>query len=77
MNMNVDIDNESFYLFARPSFIEGIGRIFDIAGTLNEYNSSLSGVQADRLAFKADVASLRRDIAIARQQILSESSDCK
>ncbi len=28
------------YLFARPSFIAGIARIFDIGGTLQEYNFS-------------------------------------
>ncbi len=30
----------SEFLFARPSFIEGVARILDFNGTLNEYNSS-------------------------------------
>ena len=31
----------SDFLFARPSFIEGLARIFDFGGTLNEYNTSI------------------------------------
>lgn len=41
-------------LTARPSFVEGLARIVDIGGTLNEYNTSLSNTQADYLAIAAD-----------------------
>jgi hypothetical protein len=32
----------TMYLCARPSFWEGIARIFDIGGTLDEYNTAPS-----------------------------------
>ncbi len=57
------------FLFARPSFLEGMARVFDIGGTLNVYNTSLNGPQADRLALRADIAALRQDVAIAREQM--------
>jgi hypothetical protein len=42
------------FLYARPSFLEGLARIFDFGGTLNEYNQSLTPKQADFLALRAD-----------------------
>ena len=33
-------DMYSDFLYARPSFLEGMARVMDIGGTLNEYNSS-------------------------------------
>jgi hypothetical protein len=42
----------SFFLFARPSFIGGVARIFDFAGTLNTYNISATGELADARAFQ-------------------------
>ena len=41
-------------LFSRPSFTEGLVRMLDFGGTLNEYNTSLSPGQADYLAILAD-----------------------
>ncbi len=60
------------FLFAQPSFFEGFARIADIGGTLNEYNSSLDRAQADRLAFKADILAVRRDIQEARKKLRAE-----
>jgi hypothetical protein len=51
----------SMFLFARPSFAEGVGRILDLGNTLSEYNSSLTPDQADTLARKADWQALRKD----------------
>lgn len=45
---------DSGYLFARPSFISGVARLFDLAGTLNTYNISPSGEIADARAFYED-----------------------
>ena len=73
MNAQVDQLEQSAFLFARPSFIEGMGRILDFTGMLSEYNCSLHGIQADRLAFLADTSALRGDIARAREQIRLES----
>ncbi len=44
----------SSYLYARPSFIEGIARIFDVNNTLQVYNTSLNSEQADYLALLSD-----------------------
>ena len=49
-------------LFARPSFIEGMARIFDMGGTLNEYNSSPSGEEADAIAIWSDWAAIGQDM---------------
>lgn len=67
------MNEHSMLLFARPSFLEGVGRIMDFGGTLNEYNYSLDGAQADRLALMADMQALRADIAAARQMIAEEA----
>jgi hypothetical protein len=60
--------NNSTFLLARPSFLEGIGRILDFAGTLNEYNSSLTPEQADYLAIRSDWRQIGSDISRAIQE---------
>lgn len=52
----------SDFLAAKPSFIEGIARIFDWAGTLNVYNSSATGEEADFLAISADWSIIGQDL---------------
>ena len=42
--------SDSLFLCARPSFVEGVSRIFDFGFTLDEFNKSLSPEQADYLA---------------------------
>ena len=49
-------------LFARPSFIEGFSRALDLGDTLTEYNTSLSGEQADARAIAADWKAVGDDI---------------
>jgi hypothetical protein len=44
----------STYLYARPSFIEGVARLIDFGGTLNEYNCSATSDQADAKAIASD-----------------------
>jgi hypothetical protein len=44
----------STFLFARPSFAEGVARLVDFSGSLNEYNYSPNGRQADAIALWAD-----------------------
>lgn len=41
----------SDFLYARPSFLEGIARLGDLAGALNEYNTS---DHPDRIALAMD-----------------------
>ena len=49
-------------LFARPSFVEGMARALDMGGTLNEYNTSLSGEEADAIAIWSDWAAIGQDM---------------
>ena len=44
----------SDFLFAQPSFLEGMARTLDIGGTLDVYNTSPSGDEADEAALLAD-----------------------
>jgi hypothetical protein len=42
------------YLYATPSFLEGVARLFDFTGSLNAYNCSDSPNQADFKAISSD-----------------------
>jgi hypothetical protein len=55
------MDEFTTFLYARPSFIEGVARLLDFGGTLNEYNSSPSGAMADRFALEADWRAIQQD----------------
>jgi hypothetical protein len=44
----------STFLYARPSFVEGLSRILDFGDTLQEYHQSENGEAADYLALHAD-----------------------
>lgn len=56
-------------LFARPSFLEGVARIFDFAGTLSEYNRSRTGEEADYQALLSDWLAVGDDIREASQLV--------
>lgn len=53
---------EGFVLFASPSFVEGWARIFDTEGTLNQYNISRNGREADQKALLSDWIAVGNDI---------------
>lgn len=57
--------SDSLFLCARPSFIEGMSRILDFGGTLEEFNKSLTPEQADYLALRADWQMIGMDFARA------------
>ena len=52
-------------LYARPSFVEGLARTLDLGSTLNEYNASPSGDEADCAAFASDTGALAADFDLA------------
>ena len=60
----------SFRLFQRPSFIEGMSRIFDSENALNSYNRNGSGEQADTEAIATDWIMTGNDLnkAMAHEQ---------
>ncbi len=61
------------FLFARPSFVEGISRALDMGGTLQEYNSSISPEQADSLALGADWRVVGQDLLNAMEHLAEEN----
>jgi hypothetical protein len=52
----------SDFLFASPSFLEGVARILDLGATLNEYNYSQSDEKADEIALRMDWAMVGSDL---------------
>lgn len=55
----------TFRLFARPSFLEGLARLIDVGGTLNEYNRVISPEEADLLAIESDWEAVGEDLIAA------------
>jgi hypothetical protein len=62
-------------LFARPSFLEGIARLFDFGGGLNEYNSTSSPEQSDAIAMRADWETIGADMRRAIVAVAGELPD--
>jgi hypothetical protein len=56
------MDWRSDFLFARPSFIEGLARILDFGGTMTDFNRSVSAEAADRAAIAMDWRMVGQDI---------------
>jgi hypothetical protein len=59
-------------LFARPSFLEGVARIFDLGGTLNEYNRSAMPEEADFVALRSDWEAIGMDFRGVVSQVQSD-----
>ncbi|MEX2377163.1 MAG: hypothetical protein WD848_03940 [Dehalococcoidia bacterium] len=53
------------FLFARPSFWRGVGRLFDLGGTWFEFNRSLTEQQADSVAMYQDWNAVGLDIQVS------------
>jgi hypothetical protein len=56
---------ELFRLYSRPTFFEGVARLFDINGLLNQYNYSHTEEEADYRAIHSDWAYVGKDISEA------------
>jgi hypothetical protein len=56
---------QSDFLFARPSFLEGMARSLDLFGVLQEYNRCRNGEEADAWAMYEDFAAVSRDMKLA------------
>jgi hypothetical protein len=59
---------DTAFLFARPSFLEGLARTIDLGATLDEYNQSVSPEQADLIAIRNDWEIIGEDIFTAFQK---------
>lgn len=63
------MNDKTTFLFARPSFIEGVARTLDIGGTLQSYNISDTGDLADAIALYLDGAAIGDDLRAAIEAI--------
>jgi hypothetical protein len=63
----------SGFLFARPSWLSGLARIFDIGGTFDEYNYGTTPAQTDWLALTCDAEMVRRDFWVAVSRFTEEN----
>jgi len=59
------MSDESTFLFARPSFIEGISRVMDFGANLQIYNDCATGEDADTMALQEDWEAIGGDISSA------------
>ncbi len=50
------------FLYARPSFLEGVARVLDVGGGLTEFNKSLTIEEADLRAIAADWGAVGQDL---------------
>lgn len=66
---------QSDFLYARPSFIEGVGRMLDVAGSLSMYNISRSPEAADGRAMYEDWKALGHDLRVALEELRSETRE--
>ncbi len=63
----------SLLLAIRPSFIEGVARILDLAGSLSEYYESPDPEEADYLALRGDWYATGQDIQSAMHHYAKET----
>jgi len=61
------------FLFAEPSLVEGISRLFDWGGTLNQYDTSHTGAEADRLALLFDWTAIGEDFLHAIEEYAKDA----
>ena len=63
----------SDYLFATPGFVNGMGSVLDLGGTLFQYNGSSSGEEADALAMRSDFQAVGNDLRTAAEELCNEA----
>ena len=64
-----DYSPETSFLFAVPSFWQGVASAIDMGGTLLEYNGSETPVEADARGIASDWAITGQDILIAAKTL--------
>lgn len=60
------------FLFAHPSFLQGVASAVDLGGTLIEYNNSRTPQEADARAIASDWAITGKDIRAAAENFGKE-----
>jgi hypothetical protein len=56
------LQKHSFRLFARPTFTEGVARVFDFANVLQKYRYDTTDHEADANALRSDWMAVGDDI---------------
>lgn len=56
------------FLTGRAGLLEGAGRLFDFAGSMNTYNGSSTPEEADAKALRQDFAMVGKDLRGAIEQ---------
>lgn len=69
------MESYSDFLYAKPSFLEGVARIFDFGGTLNGYNDSPTGEEADAAAIRSDWEAIGQDMHNAIESFEKEQAN--
>lgn len=69
------MDRYSYFLGARPSFLEGIARLMDFGNSPNEYKSYSSGAEADYAAIARDWAMIGLDFRNAIAEFEAEETE--
>jgi hypothetical protein len=64
--------HRSTYLFATPTWAEGVGRLLDFGDSLTQYNDSPTPEEADSRALATDWRSVGGDILGACAQFVGE-----
>ncbi len=62
------MSENSTYLFATPTWAEGVGRLVDFGGFLNQYNTSPSEIDADLKAMSLDWNAVGDDLRAAMRR---------
>jgi len=63
----------AYYLFVKPSFGQGLGRIWDFRGRLSMYNISSTPAEADAKALASDWLAVGQDLKEAMKQTIDKS----
>ncbi len=59
------MSHNSTFLFARPSFLEGMARVMDLGATMQVYNDSKTEKEADLKALRKDWEAVGEDVVSA------------
>ena len=65
---SITVKGMSDFLFATPTFLSGMARVFDIGGTFDEYNESPTPSYADSVAILNDFRAVGADLIDAAEQ---------
>lgn len=65
---------QNYRLYTLPSFFEGIGRIGDFSGVLNQFNYSKSPAEADQKAICSDWMKVGSDLKSAMNKFEKRSN---